>query len=122
MPIRGVVLLCLLAFPSLVRAADTPASHRQELAASMRGLLLANLPDPLAAKQQNWGNQVEKVFGHGKTNHGIWRKVRVTAMDPANSLTLVIRNMLQPSPNLTQFELVVGLDVQIDFEQQFWDH
>ena len=122
MPIRGFVVLCLISFPSFARAIDSPAPRSQELASSMRGLLLANLPDPLTAKQNNWGNQVEKVFGHGKKNHGIWRKVRVTAMDPGSTLTLVIRNMQQPTPNVTQFELVVGLDVQIDFEQQFWDH
>jgi len=122
MPIRGFVLAFLLAVPVSVRANDAPAPAGRELAAALKPLLLQHLPSPLTQTQENWGNQVEAVFGHGKRNHGTWRKVRVSAINPANTLTLEIRNLQQPTPNISQFDLVAGVDAQLDFEQQIWDH
>jgi hypothetical protein len=119
---HGFVAICLIALPSIASAIEIPAPRSEELAAGLRSMLLADLPAPLTAKEHNWGNQVENVFGRGKKNHGVWRKIRVAAMDPASTLTLVIRDMQQPTPNITKFQLVTGLDVQVDFEQQIWEH
>jgi hypothetical protein len=110
-------VLFLVAVPQFVRAADGA-----ELAASVKPLLLQHLPDPLAHREENWGKQVEAVFGRGKRNHGTWRKVRVSAINPANTLAVDIRNLQQPNPNVMTFDLVIGVDAQLDFEQQIWDH
>src|SRR5262245_18826740 len=122
MPIRSFVVLCLIAIPAATHAEDTPAPAGQELAASLKPLLLQHLPPPLTQTQENWGKQVEAVFGRGKRNHGTWRKVRISAINPANTLTLDIRNLQQPTPNISTFDLVTGVDAQLDFEQQIWDH
>src|SRR5262245_58022779 len=122
MRICGFIGVCVLAIPTVIHAEDSPAPAGQELAASLRPLLLQHLPNPLTQTQENWGKQVEAVFGRGKRNHGTWRKVRISAINPANTLLLDIRNLQQPTPNVSRFDLVVGVDAQIDFEQQIWDH
>jgi hypothetical protein len=122
MSTRILVAICLTASPALIHAAEPPAVQGAELAAGVKGLLLSNLPDPLAQTQENWGKQVDAVFGNKKKNHGLWRRVRVSAINPANTLAVDIRNLQQPNPNLMQFDLIIGVDAQVDFEQQFWDH
>ncbi|MFL5341260.1 MAG: hypothetical protein ACJ8F7_14020 [Gemmataceae bacterium] len=109
---------CLLI--SLSRAQADPPSGK-EFAEVTRGLILANMPTPLTEKEFGWGRQVESVVGHKMKNHGTWRKLRVSAMSPAKTLTVDIRNLKQLDGGQTAFELAVGFDAQIDFEQQIWE-
>src|SRR5437763_16639625 len=75
-------------------------SAKDELAGDLRGLLLNNLPTPLYEKENNWGHQamvrrrhVEGKLGdlHVEVTHvpkddGVWKKVRVEAVNPAETL------------------------------------
>src|SRR5262249_41261860 len=69
----------------------------------------------------NWGKQVGSINGRRKVNHGAWRKLRVTAINPDKTLTLNVRNVQQPEPGRTTFDLGCDFDAQIDFEQQLWE-
>ena len=109
---------CLPVSVSPLRA-DPPSA--KEFADVTRGLILANLPTPLTEKEFGWGRQVESVVGHKMRNHGTWRKLRVSAMNPAKTLTVDVRNLKQLDGGQAAFELAVGFDAQIDFEQQIWE-
>jgi hypothetical protein len=116
----AIAALTLLALAPQVPAADPPPPSAQELASALRGLLLTNLPEPLVQQQQNWGKQVEAA-GKRKVNHGIWRRAKVTALNPANTLTVNVGNIQQPEANRTLFDLSVDFNAQVDFEQQLWE-
>lgn len=105
----------------------------ETVAATMRGLLVRNLPTPLYQKQQNWGRQT-KVFSrikwHGldarpellttDQNDGIWRKLTVTAVDAEKNLRLALRSLETPEEGRTTFQLDLSLPVFLDYEQQTW--
>ncbi|HEV3145616.1 MAG TPA: hypothetical protein VGZ47_17105 [Gemmataceae bacterium] len=122
---RIFALFILLAPAARLWAAEpvSPASPSSaELAGIFRGLLLNHLPDPLVDGQTNWGRQIEARFGpRVMKNHGIWRKYRISAMSPAQTLTVDIRNLKPIDAEHTSFEMRVGFDAQIDFQQQLWE-
>jgi len=114
-------------------AAEAPSAD--ELATIMRGLLVAALPDPLVAQEFNWGHQTEVAngitwegSGFLKTPHkqkkfkndGVWRKIKVTAVDPDKNVKLAVKTVQQPEKGRTTFDMVITLPTKIDFEQQVW--
>src|SRR5436305_15268048 len=103
----SIVLLTTLALP--LRGLESPplpglnGAPKDELAGALRGLLLKNLPDPLYEAAPNWGHQSEgRRFSplrgrqvemtHEPRNDGVWRKIRVEAVNPAESLVFDIRD------------------------------
>jgi hypothetical protein len=101
----------------------------------MRTLLKSALPAPLVAKDYNWGHQMEVWNGvdwekdglllkpHKQKkfkNEGVWRRIRVEAVDPDKDLTLVVNNVRQPEKGKVTFDMVVALPTRINFEQQVW--
>jgi hypothetical protein len=97
----------------------TPSSA--ELAGIFRGLLLNHLPDPLVEGQVNWGHQIPARFGPLQKNNGVWRKYRISAMSPAQTLTVDIKNLKPVDAERTTFEMHVSFDAQIEFQQQLWE-
>src|SRR2546421_136936 len=89
-----------------------PSSAKDELAGDLRALLLKNLPAPLYEASPNWGHQemVERLRFRGKLrdlhaevnhepkNDGVWRKIRVEAINPADTLVLDLRHVNGPEP------------------------
>ena len=113
--------------------ADPPSAT--ELAAIMRTLLKSALPTPLIAKEYNWGHQKEVWNGitwerdglllkpHKQKklkNDGIWRRIRVEAVNPDQNLTLAVRNVRQPEKGKVTFDVIVTLQTRITFHQQAW--
>src|SRR4051812_43300159 len=109
----------------------------EELASIMRTLLTSALPDPLVAKEFNWGHQVEVMNGvtwegsgvlkkpHKQKklkNDGVWRKIKVEAFNPEKNLSLAVKNVQQPEKGKLTFDMVVALQTRITFEQQVWTH
>lgn len=119
------ISLCLTLMLTVPGLGDSPAPPNgpsaPELAGALRGLLISNLPEPLVHQKENWGKQVQAVSGNKKKNHGVWRKVGVTALNPANTLKLDVTNLQRPDANRTVFDLNIAFDAQIDFEQQIWE-
>lgn len=115
--------------------AQTPTTDAKQLADTLRGLLLKNLPDPLVESKAGWGEQRDVAIGlkwerkgvvrfrpevmRDVKNDGHWQKVTVTAADPDKSLTLKIGNV-KPADGKTTFDAAVGLDVWLKYEQQVW--
>src|SRR5438105_722972 len=126
----GVAALvgALAAQPSAAQIPGLPASSKDELAGDLRGLLLKNLPQPLYEASPNWGHQSTTRHLHlpGRRregepkNDGVWRKIRVEALNPAESLVLDLRNVQNADGKVT-FQVFAAVDVKLDFTQQRWE-
>jgi hypothetical protein len=105
------------------------------LVGTLHKLLLANLPDPLVQTEHNWGHQKEGVIGvrwekkglllrpelmRDTKSDGRWERVTLTAVDPKNTLQLVMANPRSPEPGKTVFDAVVLCDVRLTYEHQLW--
>lgn len=111
-------------------SADTKA-----LSDTFRGLLLKNLPDPLAEHKNRWGEQKEVTIGlrwerkgavrfrpelmRDVKNDGHWQRVTVTAVEPAKSLAVAVTGV-RAKDGKTLFDAAVGLDVKAVYAQQVW--
>ncbi len=126
-------LLALFAAAMSVAAAE-PAFDPKVLSATLRPMLLNALPDPLAVAPMSWGEQREVVIGikwererfllkpvpmKAVRNDGHWQKVTLTAIDPAKSLALHIRDV-RTAADKTTFNAAIGLDVRAVYENQMW--
>jgi hypothetical protein len=137
-----LLVACATLFLSAFAAAAPPipipifsGSAKDELAGDLRGLLLQNLPQPLYEKSNNWGHQemvrrrhvVGKVgdlhveITHEPKNDGIWKRLRVDAVNPAESLVFDLRNFASPSPGRITFQVFAALDVHIEYAHQRWE-
>jgi hypothetical protein len=129
-------LLAALALPLLAHpvSAAEPAFDGKSLAATLRPLLVNALPSPLSTASMGWGDQREVPIGvkwekqkllykpvpmMALRNDGHWQKVTLSAIDPAKSLTLTIRDV-RTTAEKTYFHATVGLDVRGVYEQQMW--
>lgn len=106
------------AAPSATRA--DPDSVRA-LEASLRSILLKNLPDPIVKSEQNWGKQRPALVRKNEMrNDGTWRKFFVRAPNPQQSLGLGIEDAVFPEPGRATFTAKLGVDCDLQFEQQIW--
>src|SRR5262245_43890871 len=112
----AVLLLALAAHP-----APAQAQSADELAAAFRGLLVRNVPEPLIEKSLDWGKQRPAGINgrRGLQNDGHWRRVTVTADNPAHTLLLSVSNV-QTQPGRTTFDAYLVGPVDVKFEQQIW--
>ncbi len=117
-------------------AAPPPPHDTKELAATVRQLLLANLPEPLVEANMGWDNQREVTLGlkwekagpvrlkpvvmKDVKNDGHWQKVHLHAKEPAKTLTVAVTNLRVPEVGKTLFDAHIGLDSNIVYEQQIW--
>jgi hypothetical protein len=127
-------------FTSIVTSAAPPisllsGSAKDELAGDLRGLLLQNLPNPLFEKSNNWGHQ-EKVrrrhivgklgdlhveITHDPKNDGVWKRLRVDAVNPAESLIFDLRNVANPTAGRITFQVFTAFDARFDYAHQRWE-
>jgi hypothetical protein len=106
------------------------------LAGALRGYLAHNLPPTLYEASPGWGHTARVANGlhwtgkhlplqphlkYADKNDGDWRKVRVTAENPADTLLLDIRNLQQPELGRVTFDLFLSLDARVDYEHQKWE-
>src|SRR5262245_3413261 len=112
---------------------DPPSA--EELASIMRTLLTSALPSPLVEQSNNWGKQKEVANGitwkkdgillkphkqEKMKNDGVWRRIRVDAVNPEKELKLQVTNVQKPQKGMLTFDMVVTLPTRIKFEQQLW--
>ncbi|MFO0803800.1 MAG: hypothetical protein U0791_11860 [Gemmataceae bacterium] len=106
------------AAPSAVRA---EAGAVRALEASLRSILLKNLPDPIVKSEQNWGKQRPALVRKNEMrNDGTWRRFSVRAPNPQQSLGLGIEDAVFPEPGRATFTAKLGVDCDLQFEQQIW--
>jgi hypothetical protein len=126
-----LLALALLAAPA---AAAEPPLDARGLTDALKPMLLASLPTPLAVAPMSWGEQREVTIGirwererllfkplpmRAVKNDGHWQKVTLTAVDPAKSLALHVRDV-RVAADKTIFNAAVGMDVRAVYEQQMW--
>jgi hypothetical protein len=116
------------------RSILTPAA-KDQLAGNLRGLLLEHLPTPLYEASPNWGHQANSKrvhvrgrfrdwhleMNHEPRNDGVWRRIRVTADNPADTLVFDIRNIAKTPEGPLAFQIFVALNVNFEFQQQRWE-
>ena len=140
-----VLVLCGSAFaqaplkalpPAVV--ADAPAEPKpdtEQLGRLFRGLLLKNVPEPLVEAPHGWGLQNEVTTGlrfrrtggirfrteakREFANDGHWQRLTVTAVKPVDTLTIKL-NSAKFDAGKTAFDISIGLDVNLKYEQQLW--
>jgi hypothetical protein len=135
LPVVGVAIV----FASAVTAAPPlpllSGSAKDELAGDLRGLLIQNLPQPLYEKENNWGHQemvrrrhVRGRLGnmrieitHEPRNDGVWKRLRVDAVNPAETLVFDLRNVVSPVPGRITFQVFTALDTHVTYTHQRWE-
>ena len=122
------------AAPEASVAKPDPAEVRA-LEKTLRELLLQNLPSPLVKSDKEWGQQKEATVRtnflregprlrsepvKGMRNDGTWRRFTIRAANPEKSLGLGITEAAFPEPGRAVFTAMVGVDCDLQFEQQVW--
>lgn len=110
-------------------------AETDQLAKTLRELVLKNLPDPVVQTSPGWGEQKECTVGFkfhkeglrlrtepikGMRNDGAWRKFVVTAPTAAKSLAVVVKDAESPEPGKVTFTALISLACDFRFEQQLW--
>jgi hypothetical protein len=119
--------------------ADAPKfdpSTTAVVADNLRAVLVEAMPDPLVEEHSHWGGQRLVVHGlgwHGKglhlrpeitktlRNDGRWWRVKASAVRPADTLIVVLRDVNTAAPGLTTFTAFVALDARVEYDQQNWE-
>jgi hypothetical protein len=141
MPGRSLLVAasCCLLVPAAGFAAPPPSAGlltldpaaARGLAQTLRGAVLQLLPNPLYDATTNWGHTRDVVVGlrwHGlraeatrsPRNDGLWRKVRVIALNLPQSLVFDLRDVRQTPDQRLTFTVLLALDMHVDVEQQRW--
>jgi hypothetical protein len=133
-----MIRFAMLASSVIVAAATAqvpviPGSTKDQLAGDLRGLMLKNLPNPLYEAAPNWGHQSEArhlrlrrmrdmdlEINHEPRNDGVWRRIRVEAINPADTLVFDIRNLTTIGDGRVAFQLFVAMDIKFQIVQQRW--
>lgn len=106
------------------------------LAGNLRGYLVRSLPNPLFAKDDGWGQtryvtrgiewrgqglgvRLERQRSH--KNDGSWKKIWVTAENPADTLVVDLRDVSHPEPGRMAFGVFVSLDLRVHYEHEEWE-
>ncbi len=111
------------------------SSAKDELAGNLRGLFLQNLPVPLYQKENNWGHQtmvkrrhVEGKLGdlhveivHQPRHDGVWKKLLVEAVNPAESVVFDLRELANPEPGKVTFQIFAAVDTLVNYTHQRWE-
>lgn len=88
------------------------------------------MPSPLVQSAPGWGQQKEVTVG-GRLkgmpvkelkNDGTWRRLSVIARNPERSLAVGLKDAVYPEPGRATFTAMIGLDVDLKFEQQHWQN
>jgi hypothetical protein len=101
------------------------------LAGSLRGYLVRAMPEPLYETAPRWGETRPGADGlkwrglrpevqYRPRNHGKWRRLRVHAVNPADTLIFDIRNLDHPEPGRLLFTVFLSFDARVDYEQENW--
>jgi len=131
------LLLCRLSFVAVAAAAVTAGlppvlgTSEDQLAGTLRGLLLDNLPDPLVETHDDWGRtkdvrrlRIRRGRAEWKTvaeKDGLWKKFRAVALSPRDNLVLDLRGVSSPSPTALRFTVLVAADVRFEGWQEQWE-
>jgi hypothetical protein len=123
---RSVQSAPTAASPPLLKDGDL-----KELAGTLRTMLAQAIPPVLYEGSTNWGNTrpaPSQLKWHGARpkiyraprNDGTWRKIKLSTRNPAQSLSVDLRDPKYPDADHMMFTAALALDAGVDFEQQIW--
>ncbi len=123
------VALCLLALDANTKAGQAatmvpsrvpPVSNETTaaFARTIRSYLLRELPEPLYDASPGWGREVRTWRGTKKD--GLWRKIHVTALNPAHTLTFDIRDVSLRETGRIGFTALFALEARVEHRWQRW--
>jgi len=128
--VAGAVRLCAAAGPA---TAVDPAS-REALSLAVRGILAECLPEKFEIKD-DWGDQKArfsqlKVHRDGlklnfetrtkEVNHGLWKRVDVTPVEPEKQLAFKIVSAKNTGPQSFAFQLFASSPLRVDARIERW--
>lgn len=104
------------------------------LAGTLRGLIVKHAPATLYEDAPGWGQTKRVANGvewkgkiglkpelqYKEKNHGVWKRIRVTAPNLSDSLVLDIRNVNRPEEGRLQFDVFVSFDAKVQLDQERW--
>jgi hypothetical protein len=125
------LVLALVTVPALGGPASLLGSSEDQLAGTLRGLLLQHLPDPLYDASPGWGRtkpvKALKTY-RGRVswkevpkNDGLWRKFHAVALNPRDSVVLDVRELANTGPGAMAFTVFVAGDARFEATQQHWE-
>jgi len=102
------------------------------VAGAIRGYLVRAMPDPLYEAWPGWGNTCNVARGikwhHAKPslqykpkNDGKWTHVRVSCVNPADTVIFDIRDVQAPEQGRLVFTVFLSFDAKVEYDQQNWE-
>ena len=105
--------------PGAALGALGESSAAASLAVNVRALLLTVLPEPLFEDSKNWGLRKKGPLGRVH-NDGRWWKVRLSAVNPKDTLILDIRDLVKHGKGRSTFNVFIACDVRVVLDRQTW--
>src|SRR5436853_292680 len=110
------------------RGQSAPAGREaslKEFSATLPTLLVQAMPSVLYEGSSNWGHTSPPPKWRRKhrepRNDGTWRKIKLSTRNPAQSLSVELRDWKYPDADHMTFTAALALDAGVDFEQQIWE-
>jgi hypothetical protein len=130
---RWTLLLALALAGQLRAESPDEVAQTQALARNLRNYLAEHLPSPLIENDRDWGKyklvtrgiewKGNRILPRGQKshkNHGVWRRYKVTTLNPRQTLAFDIRDVRQVRPDTRAFTAVIAFDCRLEAEQQNW--
>jgi hypothetical protein len=133
---RAALALLLAAAGSAIAA--PPAPSTAQLSAVVRDMVVRSLPDPVVSAEDNWNHTrlaMHKLSWRASDGtprlklekspkyHGHWKRVTVTAVDPAHTLQLALTDPVAAGPpDTVVFDACMLCPMKVRFEQQVWNN
>jgi hypothetical protein len=109
-------------------------SSLDALAGNFRAALVKSIPSPLYEDHRGWGHTKDVVVvkwrGQGLDVHpvqvlkarkdGDWRKLQLTAENPADTLIFDLRNLKSPESGRLTFTVFLSFDARAHYDHQKW--
>jgi hypothetical protein len=132
--LRALLLVsAALAFAPSALFAQTapPGESADQLAKTLKPILIDAMPAKLYEKSENWGHQAEIPVGvkwrgikpqviKSPRNHGEWKKVNITGQELQRTLDLRIDDIKTIDAEKQTFRVMLAFQMGVEYEQQNW--
>jgi hypothetical protein len=125
--------MVLLASPALFAQAQAKKDEPyNQLAQSLKPILVKSIPATLHEKTENWGHQVMVPVGlkwsgvrprvsRSPRNHGEWRKLIISTQDLPRTLDLKIYDVQNVTAEKQTFKVHLAFQMGVYYDQQNWE-
>jgi hypothetical protein len=89
------------------------------LAGALRNELVDKLPSPLAEASPGWGH-TKRIGGHDK-KQGKWRKIRLDALNPRDTLVVDVRDIRPAADGSVAFSVFLLCDARVEYTEHIYE-